>query len=372
VTGGDNTRWVLGFDGGCLSCTDMARQIEILSGGRLTARSLRDPEVAEWRRRTLGEQGPWTPMLFSVSGTRVRAWRGSGMALRLTRLLGPASMGRIAFLLGKRGAAFEPAPNPARRQFVRTAAGAALGLALLAGRKGLDPSSAVAAGQNPPANFPRRRSTEDLAEGSALLASVRRSADYGTIARRHGSAAISGPAHHTYEGMTTEMVSFILRPEKGPARALLAYFDPAKPRASGTDPAFHILGFEWLPINQNAPARNKPMSGRVRFITPEEVAFVVADYQGDQLVAVSGERPAPQGVAASGQLRALDVCTDNYWLCVKDCIAEVVPNLPWYLRVICEGAIGGCLFGVNPIACGAAVGCLGAAAARCGIACNPC
>lgn len=140
-------RWVLGFDGGCIACTDLARRIEALSEGRLTARHLREPEVHRWRMQTLGVDAPWTPTLFAVAEGRVRAWRRLGMAWQLGRLLGPAKMWRIARLLGESGAPADAAPDPGRRRFLRTVGGAALGLAVLSGTKALTPLAAGAQGE---------------------------------------------------------------------------------------------------------------------------------------------------------------------------------------------------------------------------------
>lgn len=139
----NDTRWILGFDGGCITCTDLARRIEGLAAGRLIARNLRETELLDWRRRTLGPDAPLTPTLFALSDDRVRVWRGLGMALRLGRLLGPGRMWQIAQLLGS-GVATEEAPSPDRRQFIRTVGGAALGLAVLTGAKALAPLAAAA------------------------------------------------------------------------------------------------------------------------------------------------------------------------------------------------------------------------------------
>lgn len=133
------TRWILGFDGGCGTCTNLARQIEALSEGRVTARHLREPEVHRWRTQTLGAAAPWTPTLFAVADGRVRAWRRLGMAWQLGRLLGPAKMWQVARLLGESGAPADAAPDPGRRRFLRIVGGAALGLAVLSGTKALTP-----------------------------------------------------------------------------------------------------------------------------------------------------------------------------------------------------------------------------------------
>lgn len=143
----NEVRWILGFDGWCLSCTALARQLEALSDGRLTARSLREPEVQAWRAQTLGADAPWTPALFAVGDGRVRAWRRLGMAWRLSRLLGPGKMWQIARLLGESGVSTDGATNPARRQFVKTVGGAAFGLAILQGIKAFNPLPAAGAGE---------------------------------------------------------------------------------------------------------------------------------------------------------------------------------------------------------------------------------
>jgi hypothetical protein len=145
---------------------------------------------------------------------------------------------------------------------------------------------------------------------------------------------------------------------------------------SGADPAFHILGFEWVPTGGATTSRGTPLSGRLRLLTPDEVAFVVAEYRDDQVVVVGGDRLVSTAASApDGQLQALSACTDNYWGCVKDCIASIIPNLPWVLRLICEEGLTACVFsvGTDPIACGAALGCLGGTAAACGWSlCTPC
>jgi len=53
-------RLVLGFDGGCSACGELARRIEERLSGRLEVLSLHDPRVEEWRKRALGEGAPWS------------------------------------------------------------------------------------------------------------------------------------------------------------------------------------------------------------------------------------------------------------------------------------------------------------------------
>ncbi len=93
---------VLGFDAGCLTCSELARRIEERVGGTLEVRSLHDPQVGHWRERALGTRAPWAPTLFEVGGIRgVRAWTGPRMALRLALVLGPASTYGIIRTLGE-------------------------------------------------------------------------------------------------------------------------------------------------------------------------------------------------------------------------------------------------------------------------------
>jgi hypothetical protein len=78
-------QWVLAYDGACGRCRRAGRA----GGGRLLARSLRDPEVAAWRERLLGAGAPWEPVLFAVEGAEaVRALTGRRLVLGLVRLLG--------------------------------------------------------------------------------------------------------------------------------------------------------------------------------------------------------------------------------------------------------------------------------------------
>lgn len=65
------------FDSGCSLCTSLARQVEEVAGGTLTARSLRDPAV----RSILDEVKPgwrWQPMLLEVDGERRRVYAAIG------------------------------------------------------------------------------------------------------------------------------------------------------------------------------------------------------------------------------------------------------------------------------------------------------
>lgn len=139
-------RLVLGFDAGCMTCSDLASKIEAKVGDKLEVRSLHDPQVKQWRGLALGEDAPWAPTLFEVGGTReVRAWTGTGMAVRLMRALGPISTWRLMQVFGEGGkrkvevvaaAGGSPIAEAAsaavsRGQFLKGAGGAALAFGLL-------------------------------------------------------------------------------------------------------------------------------------------------------------------------------------------------------------------------------------------------
>lgn len=132
--GGHETRWILGFDGGCGTCGHLARELVALSEGKLTARSLRSAEVQRWREQALGSDAPWAPTLFAVDGTGVRAWIGPKLVLRLGRLVGPHKLWQIAGIVG---GLMDPVTGPAspdRRRVIRQGlAGTAAAVALLGG-----------------------------------------------------------------------------------------------------------------------------------------------------------------------------------------------------------------------------------------------
>lgn len=143
---GRKTQWVLGFDGGCGTCGRLAQELVELSGGTLTAKSLRSVEVQGWRERALGGDAPWVPTLFAVEGESVRAWTGKGLVARLGRLVGPHKLWRIATVVG--GLMDQPTgPSSSGRRLVlrRGLAGTATALVLLGGGASVPRSTALAA-----------------------------------------------------------------------------------------------------------------------------------------------------------------------------------------------------------------------------------
>ena len=134
---GARRRLVLGFDAGCMTCSELARRVEEQTGRKLEVRSLRDPQMEHLRKQALGDDAPWAPTLIEIKGTRVRAWTGLRMGLALSRRLGVYSTWRVMKALG---APEEPDRNPTpagrgfnRAQFLRGVGGTAFALSVLSG-----------------------------------------------------------------------------------------------------------------------------------------------------------------------------------------------------------------------------------------------
>lgn len=145
----DGRRLVLGFDGGCMTCSSLAKRIEEQVGGKLEVLSLRDHRVEQWRRTALGEDAPWAPTLVEVKGLRVRAWTGWQMAVQIGRFLGPVATWRVMQALGEveaapkiehssvveklPGRAAEAVVGMSRGQFLKGVGGAAVAMGALSG-----------------------------------------------------------------------------------------------------------------------------------------------------------------------------------------------------------------------------------------------
>jgi hypothetical protein len=131
---------VLGFDGGCSACGELARRIGETTS-KLEVRSLHDPRVVEWRRKALGEDAPLIPTLFEVGESEeVRAWTGWRLGAALGRFLGPFDTWRVMQALGEAGEDPEDEEAPVeggavigltRGQFLRGVGGAAVAMSVL-------------------------------------------------------------------------------------------------------------------------------------------------------------------------------------------------------------------------------------------------
>ena len=104
------------FDSGCSLCASLAHKVERAADGKLTARSLRDPDV----RSILDDVKPgwhWEPMLLEVDGDRRRVYAGIGMRAWLVRVLGPRRALRLAQIV-QRATVFQPGRRGALRQMI--------------------------------------------------------------------------------------------------------------------------------------------------------------------------------------------------------------------------------------------------------------
>lgn len=132
---------VLGFDAGCMTCSELARKIDEEVGDKLEVRPLHHPQVAHWREQALGENTAWAPTLIEVKGGEVKAWTGLKMALVLSQRLGPGTTWRVMQLVGEVKSAPKAAAASAiglsRGKFIKNMGGAALGVGVLSATGGL-------------------------------------------------------------------------------------------------------------------------------------------------------------------------------------------------------------------------------------------
>jgi hypothetical protein len=149
---GKTRRLALGFDAGCMMCSELARRIEEKVGNKIEVLSLNDPFMARWREQALGKDAPWVPTLVEVEGDAVHAWTGVRMGARLSRALGPLATWRVMQVLGEANdelglvdsVAARAASGLTRGQFLKGVGGAAVAISILGGTGKL-PASAEAA-----------------------------------------------------------------------------------------------------------------------------------------------------------------------------------------------------------------------------------
>lgn len=150
---GGTRRLVLGFDGGCTTCSDLAERISEQVGDKLEVRSLYHPQVERWREQALGKDAPWAPTLFEVGGVReVRAWTGWQMGISLTRFLGPSDTWKVMQVLGS--ATNQTATSELnnirstlnRSQFLKGVSGAAVAISVLTSTRFLSAPAVAAQG----------------------------------------------------------------------------------------------------------------------------------------------------------------------------------------------------------------------------------
>ena len=145
-------RLVLGFDAGCMKCSELAKRIEEAVGDKLEVRSLHHPQVEYWREQALGKSAPWAPTLIEVGGARNKAWTGLWMGVALSRRLGPKNTWRVMQVLGELSALSKPTtgvPESARMthrldrgQFLKGVGGATVAMTILFAKTSASPALA--------------------------------------------------------------------------------------------------------------------------------------------------------------------------------------------------------------------------------------
>jgi hypothetical protein len=140
---GNGRKLVLGFDAGCVTCSELAKRIEDRVGDKLEVLDLRYPQVECWRRQALGEDAPWAPTLIEVDADGVKARTGLRVGIAPSRRLGPVATWRVMQALGETASTTESirsstslSPKPGsggigRRRFLRALGGAAAAVPLL-------------------------------------------------------------------------------------------------------------------------------------------------------------------------------------------------------------------------------------------------
>jgi hypothetical protein len=123
------TEWLLAFDAGCGTCSNVIARISTVVEDRLAVVNLGDERIRTLRRQALGEHPPFAPTLLKVDGGHVRVWTGFAMSVRLSRLLGPARSFKVIRALNQA----DVIVHGSRRRFLKTVPAVALGAFLLSG-----------------------------------------------------------------------------------------------------------------------------------------------------------------------------------------------------------------------------------------------
>ncbi len=230
-----DVRLVLGFDAGCMTCSDLARRLRDQIGEKIEVLSLRDPQVQDWRERALGEDAPWAPTLLEVRGNSVRAWTGWRMGAHMARVLGTTATWRVMQVLGEKdtvpvlgtGGAARLAGHFSRARFLQGVGGALLAASVLSGTNLLAPK-ASAQGWTHPLERVKFKSKERLvgAARREALSSAANSPDVrnlwtGSELPTKGAFAV----RHTLEnGTVLTAVSWTISEDK-----ILVYYETDRP-----------------------------------------------------------------------------------------------------------------------------------------------
>ncbi len=321
--------WILGFDGDCATCAQLAAEVARLADGRLTVRSLREPEVAAWRVQALGPDAPWTPTLFRIAGDQVQAWTGRQMAWQLARLLGP---GR-ALTLASQLAATSGGWRGSRRAVLRQLGGMALAAnVLLSGSLSL-PRSARATKSNIEVNsFTALQSIKSYLqaqshETSTIVNWLRREENW---IPDHGWAFSTSIKQQTYSGA-------IIRDKLG--QSVVVTINGLKPYAAKMDSANSMILI--YAKGESIVSTNRPTS-----IHNQGLALLLQHQQVDEPVLSVADTCCPVCVTCI----ALDALCAGIFICC-------VTGSPLAFAC-CPEVVGSCLTAASECSISAGCNCL--------------
>lgn len=134
IIGIPEPQWILGFDGLCGKCSDIATQISMICGDRIEVADLREPAIFSLRSQALHANAPWLPVLFQADGGRLRAFTGTKLMARLAFVVGPSNAWKIAKMIGEttstRSSVHSDEPRFGRRKAIVGLSGIVAGLAI--------------------------------------------------------------------------------------------------------------------------------------------------------------------------------------------------------------------------------------------------
>jgi hypothetical protein len=206
---------VLVADLGCTLCSHLAASAHELSKGRVVVRGLSDPNLPEVARTMLDDRTE--PLLYSLSGDRVKVWRGLGLRLRLAGLLGPVASAQLLAKVAVAVTANEDvravraaAPRLNRRQLLGAGGSLALGAAAI----GVLPAG-VAGASTPPAS-----GSSPASDSLALLTASPIWSQAETLARTDGLVRDPGLDTTTVRASQFAAVQSVWRPTRGTDKAM--------------------------------------------------------------------------------------------------------------------------------------------------------
>lgn len=318
------------FDASCLSCAKTAREVERGADGWLTVRGLQEPSMRELLERAR-IQG-FEPTLIIVAGDDVRGYTGPKLAARLLAGVGPL---RGAAIVRAIGSAQAETPLTGRRSFLR-------GASVVAGASLLPfawTQAAFAGEKRSSGNVPElgtvRRELERISDGQKLTPAAFSWGHATLVNSGHGEgSAVVVPASRRYQSATERIFLTAPYDEETKSVGSVAIQLYERDNTSVTD------------------------SYRLKFVDPGKrpIVGITVDEKRGRAEPVRYSKPS-----LTGEPRALL----SYWSCVGWCLRKAWPHLPWYLKIVCGGGCGACIFGLQPEGCAVCAGCLGGYASGC-------